>query len=97
MNHKAFEVTVDDGGKKETVWTMRARVKDLLEEQNIELPKKDDKIKPKLNKQLTKEGTIKITRVEKETETVEEAIAFDTETKNDSSLERRSEERRVGK
>ncbi|HLS35642.1 MAG TPA: ubiquitin-like domain-containing protein [Bacillota bacterium] len=86
--HKAFEVTVDDGGKKETVWTTRARVKDLLEEQNIELPKKDDKIKPKLNKQLTKEGTIKITRVEKETETVEEAIAFDTETKNDSSLER---------
>lgn len=86
--NKAFEVTINDSGEEKTVWTTRSSVKDLLQEHNVDLPKKLDKVKPKLSTELTEERTIKITRIESKTELVEEAVAFKTETKNDSNLKK---------
>lgn len=84
--HKAFEVTIDDGGEKMKVWTTRSSVKDLLKKYDVSLPNKKDKIKPKLSTELTDEDTITITRVKNKTTEVEEAVAFKTETKKDRSL-----------
>lgn len=84
----AFEVTINDGGEKKTVWTTRSRVEDLLKEHGIELPRKSDKVKPALTAQLTDEDTIVITRIDSKTEKVEEALAFETVTKKDSSLKK---------
>src|SRR5699024_5365793 len=46
----------------------------------------DDKVKPALDKKAKEDQTIKIVRVETDTDKVEEAVAFDTETREDSSL-----------
>lgn len=86
--NKAFEVTIIDGGEEKTVWTTRANLEELLKEHKIDLPKKLDKIKPKLDTELVDDETVTITRVESETEVVEEALAFGTETKNDGSMKK---------
>ncbi|WP_068675853.1 G5 and 3D domain-containing protein [Oceanobacillus sp. Castelsardo] len=87
---KAFEVTVNDGGKEKSSQVTGGTVKDLLEESKIELNKLD-KISPSLDDEVTKDTSVTITRVEKKEEKLEEEIAFDTETKKDSSLEKGKE------
>lgn len=88
--NKAFEVTINDAGEEKTVWTTRSSVEDLLKNHDVKLPKKLDKIKPKLKTELTEENTITITRIKSKIETVEEALAFQTETKNDGNLKKGS-------
>lgn len=82
----AFEVTIKDAGKKQTVWTTGGSIADLLDQHDITLEKKLDKVKPALDEELDQDMTISITRVEKETDVIEENIDFETETREDNTL-----------
>lgn len=82
---KAFKVTIDDGGEEKKVWTTGSSVEQLLKKNDIEL-NKHDKVKPKANKKVKKGTEIAVTRVEKNTEEVEEAIDFETETTQEDSI-----------
>ncbi|MHA6252918.1 ubiquitin-like domain-containing protein [Oceanobacillus sp. CAU 1775] len=82
---KAFDVALDDGGESLTVQATGGTVEDLLENYAIEL-NDEDKIKPALNEEVKKDMEISITRITTENEEVEEAVAFQTEKKQDSSL-----------
>src|SRR5699024_791263 len=58
---------------------------------DITLEKKLDKVQPALDEELDKDTTISITRVEIETDTIEENIDFKTETREDDTLEKGKE------
>lgn len=88
---KAYEVTINDGGKEKTVWTTGGSVEDLLRSNEISFNKKLDKIKPAINGAVTNDTSITIVRVEKVSEEVTEKVAFDTEKRNDSSLQKGKE------
>ncbi|MFS0673850.1 ubiquitin-like domain-containing protein [Ornithinibacillus sp. 179-J 7C1 HS] len=87
---QAFQISIQDGGKEEKVWTTGGSVEELLKSRNIELSELD-KIKPALDKTITKDTTISIVRIEKKVEEVTDSVAFDTETRHDSSLEKGKE------
>lgn len=87
---QAFQITVNNGGEEEKIWTTGGTVADILSENNITYNVLD-KISPAVEKEVTKDTEISIVRVEKKTETVEEKIAFKTEKKEDNSLEKGKE------
>ncbi|MFC7322327.1 G5 and 3D domain-containing protein [Halobacillus campisalis] len=82
---KAVQITVDDGGDVQDVWTTASTVGDFLNEENITLDEMD-----KLNlgkEQGLKQGEqISITRLEKATEEVEENLGYSVITEKDPSL-----------
>ncbi|RKQ33018.1 G5 and 3D domain-containing protein [Oceanobacillus halophilus] len=82
---KAFEVAINDGGKDKVKNFTGGTVEDLLNQYQIEIDD-DDKIKPALDEQVTKDTSINIVRVDVKEEALEEKVAFKTETKQDSSL-----------
>jgi len=82
---KAFQVKVDDGGKKKKLWTTGGSIEQLLKENDIKL-NKQDKVKPKAKNKIKKGKDIVVIRVEKETEEIEETIEFETETKQKDSI-----------
>src|SRR5690625_1591105 len=84
---KAFQIILHNGAEEKEDWTTGGTVKNLIQENNITWDKQD-KIKPGLKEKITKDTEISITRVEMETEEVEESIPFKTEEKKDSSLEK---------
>ncbi|WP_156289979.1 G5 and 3D domain-containing protein [Oceanobacillus salinisoli] len=86
----AFEVTINDGGKKQSTMVTGGTVQELLEKNEIIL-NDHDKIEPALDDQLTEDTSINIVRVEIIEEEVEEKVAFDTVTKQDDSLEKGKE------
>ncbi|MGU9560668.1 G5 domain-containing protein, partial [Lactiplantibacillus pentosus] len=53
--------------------------------------KGDDEVKPALDKKLTKDQAIHITRIKKVTDVVEENIPFEVRKKEDDSLEKGKE------
>lgn len=87
---RAFEIEVVDGKETASLWTTEQTVDEFLQAEEIELNKLDH-IKPALDQQIDEETTITITRVEKKEKEVEENIAFETEEKQDSSLEKGKE------
>ncbi|MEN2766734.1 ubiquitin-like domain-containing protein [Ornithinibacillus xuwenensis] len=87
---QAFEVAIQDGGKEVKAWSTGGSVQDLLAVNNITLSELD-KIEPAIDEAVTKDTTISIVRVEKKTEEVTESIAFQTETRTDSSMEKGEE------
>lgn len=84
---KAFEVLVNDGGEENEFWTTGGTVKELLDKNNITF-KKTDKVKPNLDEEVTEDMEISIIHVEKESLEIEESIPFETEEKEDTSLEK---------
>ena len=82
---KSFPVTVEADGDRKTIWTVSTSVTDFLEAANIHIGDLD-KVKPGLKEQLNKKTTLSITRVEKETDEVEEPIAYETVKRNDKTL-----------
>src|SRR5690625_97150 len=89
---KAFQVTVVNGGEKEKYWTTGGTVEQLLNDHKITyLKNSNDKINVKLSDKIKEDTKIKIVRVDKEKEEVEEAIPFEVETQEDSSLEKGKE------
>lgn len=87
---KAYQVTINDGGREIKSWTTGGTIDELLNENEITLGD-HDKIKPKLDDNLDKDMSINITRVKKETDFVEETINYQTEKKEDESLEKGKE------
>ncbi|MEN1966472.1 ubiquitin-like domain-containing protein [Lentibacillus sp. N15] len=85
---KAFQITVNDGGKKKKYWTTGVTVADFLEDNEITYEEDSkDRIKPKPGDQITKDTKIAITRIEKLPNIVlEEEIPFETETQKDNTL-----------
>jgi resuscitation-promoting factor RpfB len=88
--NQAFEVTINDGGKKVTAWSTGGSVEELLANNNITLTELD-KVEPALDKTVQRDAKISIVRIEKKTEKVNDTIAFKTETRNDSSLNKGQE------
>lgn len=88
---KGYKVTINDGEKKQKVWTTGGTVGELLKDADIKFDKKLDKVKPGVKKDVTADTAITVVRVEKATDEVTEDIDFDTVTKEDSSLEQGKE------
>ncbi len=84
---KAFQITINDGGKNKKVWTNGGTVDQVLKENNISLGELD-KIKSKTDGEVTKSTSIKVVRVDKETDVVKEKIAYKTEKREDKNLEK---------
>lgn len=82
---EAFQVTLNDGGDEESVWTTKSTVGDLLDEQGIELNDLDE-LNLDEEAWLTADTPLEITRVEKVTEIVEEETDYSVEVKKDDSL-----------
>lgn len=82
---EAYPIVINDAGEKIEIWTTGESVKQLLNKSDIEIEKLD-KVKPALDKQVNHNTNISIVRVNKETEVIEEDIAFKTENKQDDSL-----------
>jgi len=83
--NKAFPVKYTDGEIDTAVWTASATVADFLKEKKIALGELD-RVEPKAETELTKNMSIKVFRVEKAIDVVEEQTDFATVTKKDSSL-----------
>ncbi|CAM3254726.1 G5 and 3D domain-containing protein [Filibacter tadaridae] len=82
---KAFEVTLNDGGKKQTLRSTSTTVADFLKRENIQLNELD-RLKGNAEEVLKPNSIVKVIRVEKVTDVVEESANFAVETRNDSSL-----------
>lgn len=82
---RAFLLTLQNGKKKKDVWTTSTTVADLLKQQDIELNDLD-RVEPDLKEDVEPESVVKITRVEKVTDVVEEPIDYALVTKKDSNL-----------
>ncbi|MRX72944.1 DUF348 domain-containing protein [Bacillus lacus] len=88
---KAFQLTLNVGGKEQQVWATSTTVADFLKEHEVELGDLD-KITPNLEHHVTKDDVIAITRVEKVTDVVEEPVSFAVVTKNDNTLSKGKQE-----
>ncbi|NSL52876.1 DUF348 domain-containing protein [Bacillus sp. P2(2020)] len=82
---KAFPITIKDGNEKKQIWTTSTTVVDLLKQQDIKLNELD-RVEPEATTQVTENMVIKIIRVEKVTDVVEEPIDYAVVTRKDSSL-----------
>lgn len=87
---QAFPITVNNGGEEEKIWTTGGKVADILSENNITYNDLD-KISPAVTEEVKEDTEISIVHVEKKTETIEEKVAFETEKKEDNSLEKGQE------
>nr|WP_106782139.1 G5 and 3D domain-containing protein [Lysinibacillus timonensis] len=82
---KAFQVTLVDGSKERQVWSTSTTVANFLKQQDIQLNELD-RVENDLESVITPEDKVKIVRVEKVTDVVEEPLEFAVETKSDASL-----------
>lgn len=87
---EAFQVTVNDGGKQTNVWTTSTTVAGFLEQQNIQLGELD-RVEPEKDSNVKENSEIKVVRVEKVTDVVEESIDYATVTKEDRSMQKGKE------
>ncbi len=88
---QAFAWTLVDGLNEQEVWSTSITVADFLKQHNIKL-KKDDRIEPALNTTLVEGASVKIIRVEKVTDVLEETKDFAVETRKDEDLTMGTEE-----
>ncbi|MBM4765324.1 G5 and 3D domain-containing protein [Bacillus sp. B15-48] len=84
---RAFPVKVVDGGKEQEGWSTSTTVADFLSHQGIKLNELD-RVEPEMTDTVTADTLVKVIRVEKVTDVVEEPINFAVVTKNDSGLEK---------
>lgn len=82
---KAFEVTLLDGNEEKKVWSTSTTVADFLKQHNIQL-NEFDRVERQMDEKVIPDSVIKVVRVEKVTDVVEEATNFAVETKKDDSL-----------
>ncbi|MGJ8729544.1 ubiquitin-like domain-containing protein [Listeria aquatica] len=85
--NRAIALSLQNGEKKENVWSTKSSVQDLLDEKNIKLGK-DDRVSPEKDADLKENMLVRVTYVDKKTEEKNEKVAFDTVYKEDSSLEK---------
>lgn len=82
---KAFPLTLSDGGQEKQVWSTSTTVADFLSNQGITLNELD-RVEPNTEAMVKENGLVKVIRVEKVTDVVEEPINYAVVTKKDSSL-----------
>ncbi|WP_027953492.1 G5 and 3D domain-containing protein [Halobacillus kuroshimensis] len=82
---EAFQVTLNDGGDEEHIWTTTSTVEELLKEQGIELDDLDE-LNLDADAWVSADTPLEITRVEKVTDIVEEETDYSVEVKKDDSL-----------
>lgn len=87
---KAFALTLNNGGKEKQVWSTSTTVADFLSQQGIKINDLD-RVEPKLEETVKANDNIKVIRVEKVTDVVEEPINFAVVTKKDNSLAKGTE------
>src|SRR5690554_4880048 len=90
-HQRAIMVTVISDGEEKEVWTTSTTVADFLANENITLDELD-RVEPSVEELITEKMDIKVVRVEKVTDVVEENIDYATVKKNDSSLEQGKEQ-----
>jgi uncharacterized protein YabE (DUF348 family)/3D (Asp-Asp-Asp) domain-containing protein len=86
---KPIRLTAD--GETKTVFTTGKTVGSALQELNITIGELD-KVMPPLEADISDNAAVKIVRVRKEIEQVNEPIAYDTETKKDATLPKGKEQ-----
>ncbi len=84
---KAFPVKVAVDGKEHEGWATSTTVADFLSQQGISLNEMD-RVEPDLNQNVAKDTLIKVIRVEKVTDVVEEPIRYAVVSKSDGKLEK---------
>jgi len=82
---RAFPLVIKNGKQEEEVWSTSTTVADFLEQQGITLGELD-RVEPELDKKVEPNSKIKIVRIEKVTDVVEEPIDYAIITKKDSTL-----------
>lgn len=82
--YKAREITIQDGETTTVRKTTYKKVEDILKELNITVGA-EDKVTPGLKTEVAEVDTIKISRVGKTTQTVKEAIKFETKEEKDDT------------
>ncbi|WP_164670611.1 G5 and 3D domain-containing protein [Virgibacillus doumboii] len=87
---KGFQVTINNGDKKQKIWATGGTVADVLKANDFSWDK-SDKIKPGKDTKVNQNTTIKIVRVNTFTKKVEEPIAYEVEKRKDSSMEKGKE------
>ncbi|GGF35828.1 hypothetical protein GCM10010954_38590 [Halobacillus andaensis] len=83
--NKAIQVTVNDGGEEEKVWTTASTVDEFLDEEGIKLSKLDELNKNEQDS-LEQDSRLTITRIERKTETIEEEVEYKVVKEKDDSL-----------
>ncbi len=82
----AFQVELTSDGEQQEIWTTSTTVADFLERENVSLGELD-RVEPALDEQVDEGIDIRVVRVEKVTDVVEETVAFGTVTRKDNKLE----------
>lgn len=82
---KAFPILLQDGTKDMQVWSTSITVANVLENQHILLGE-FDRVEPSLDQKINRNTTVKVIRVEKTEETIEQNTNFAVVKKQDSSL-----------
>lgn len=81
----AFQITLNNGGKQEKVWTTSTTVADFLAGHGITLQPLD-RVEPTLDTSVKENAVVKVVRIEKVTDVVEEPINFAVVKKKDANL-----------
>ncbi|MDQ0430862.1 uncharacterized protein YabE (DUF348 family)/3D (Asp-Asp-Asp) domain-containing protein [Planomicrobium stackebrandtii] len=87
---KAYEVTIQDGLEEKKVWSTSTTVADLLKQHEITVGKLD-RVENEMDELVLPNSEVKVVRVEKVTDIVEDSVKYAVETKKDSSLLKGSE------
>ncbi|ECK6822215.1 DUF348 domain-containing protein [Listeria monocytogenes] len=83
--NRAIQLSLQNGAKKDTVWTTKTKVSDLLAEKNIKLDQ-DDRVSPAKDSNLKEKMTVEVTYVNSKAEKKNEQVKFETVYKEDDSL-----------
>ncbi|EFQ8101227.1 TPA_asm: hypothetical protein GIQ37_14520 [Listeria monocytogenes] len=83
--NRAIQLSLQNGAKKDTVWTTKTKVSDLLAEKNIKLDQ-DDRVSPAKDSNLKEKMTVEVTYVNSKAEKKNEQVKFETVYKEDNSL-----------
>ncbi|EHC6175197.1 DUF348 domain-containing protein [Listeria monocytogenes serotype 1/2a] len=83
--NRAIQLSLQNGANKDTVWTTKTKVSDLLAEKNIKLDQ-DDRVSPAKDSNLKEKMTVEVTYVNSKAEKKNEQVKFETVYKEDDSL-----------
>ncbi|PEC46649.1 hypothetical protein COJ46_21325 [Bacillus sp. AFS077874] len=82
---KAFPMVLNDGGVSKKVFATSTTVADFLEKQNITL-NEFDRVEPGAGEMIKQNDTVRVIRVEKVNDVVEEPVDFKEKEQKDSSM-----------
>ncbi|PEA53691.1 hypothetical protein CON64_17005 [Bacillus pseudomycoides] len=90
MIQKAFPVTLHVGGQEQQVWSTSTTVANFLKERQVSLSEMD-RVEPALQEVMQQNMKVKVVRVEKVSDAVEEPIPYTEVRQEDSSLRKGTE------